>query len=98
MKEWIGVLLVVTCVAGVVFSVKTVGAMWLRAQRADIADASAHHVKCADARVAFFEDCYQWGRGRFECESLWAQKRGLVFDGSPTIAWTDEIDCSKETK
>ncbi len=57
-----------------------------------------HSDKCLKARVEFFEDCFQWGRGRFECEALWAQKHGHVFDGSPTNEWVDEIDCSSEVK
>lgn len=57
-----------------------------------------HHDRCIAARTVFFEDCYQWGRGRYECEALWAQKQSHVFDGSPTHEWVDEINCSSEVK
>ncbi len=90
-------LLPLCAMVALLYIVKMLTDLWLRSQHADIVDAEQFRTKCLDARKGFFEDCYRW-HGPADCTALWAQTRGRVFDGDPVNRWTDEINCSQETK
>lgn len=69
-----------------------------RAYGADRYEEKQHSDKCTAARVLFFEECFRVIPTRPECEVMWAQKGGRVFDAPPDKPWADEIDCSKDVK
>jgi len=69
-----------------------------RARSVDHDEEKQHSAKCTAARVLFFEECFRVIPTRPECEVMWAQKGGRVFDAPPDKPWADEIDCSKEIK
>lgn len=56
-----------------------------------------HKQQCKEARVAFFEDCLKYDPSP-ECQTMWVELHGHMFDSPPDKPWADEIDCSTETK
>jgi len=59
---------------------------------------STHYKTCRDARMEFFGQCERLVAQRPECEVMWSQLRGHVFDAEPDKPWAQEIDCSTEVK
>ena len=98
MNAWIRHGLICSSIVALGWSVRTVQGDYFRARDADRYEEKQHHDKCVAARVLFFEECLKLVAQRPECEALWSQKRGIVFDGDPDKPWTDEVDCSKEIK
>lgn len=51
-------------------------------------------VACSELRVEFFSTCLQT-MTRQQCEALYGQTRGRLFDGSPSHIFAKELDCSE---
>ncbi len=56
-------------------------------------EAMKHGIKCAELRGEFFEQC-RATTTRQDCEALYGQTRGHLFDGPPHLPFVKELDCS----
>lgn len=54
---------------------------------------------CLDRRVEFFKACMSdegsYPMERYQCEVQWAQLRGHVFENSPDLYISREVDCAR---
>jgi hypothetical protein len=58
----------------------------------EIRERGAHDRKCGELRAEFFKEC-QSTLTRQQCEALYGQTGGRLFDGPPQMPFSEQLDC-----
>ncbi len=52
-----------------------------------------HTIRCNELRAEFFSECQKTVANRQQCEALYGQTRGVLWDGPPEMAFVREYHC-----
>lgn len=55
-----------------------------------------HDIRCRELRAEFFSECQKTAASRQQCEALYGQTDGVLWDGPPELAFVKEYRCEPE--